>query len=1058
MSTNKMANVGFELPPPVTDDQDMVFKKPASRKGIKEKVLRQPQDGMVSKMKVKPQPKEATENMKVKQQRTGVAADVQPQKKVQRQSKQQSGKDTPSAPYLPNFVEMLLDPRSAILPASPQDDVMELFSQPRLVPICQEMGLVAELSLDLKTGWDCSLPDMKTLALKTIDQRKPWVIMLSPPCTMYSALQRSNKNRVDPLQAAFRREEADGFMDFTKQVAVKQAESGRGFILEHPASASSWQIDCVQAMMALPNAQVSKFDQCRYGLRGPGGSLMRKGTKLLSNIPQIQAEFHGKACMCRQRGETHEQIQGSVNGVRRSTHAQVYPDGMVRALAGCCLEYVDMRHFLACRGQETNPVPSEAPAPSEGGAPESNQSNDVETAWGLESMEIEEFSEAKYAKDLMDLLQKAHSKYGGLEKFFQLRFQQQTELQSFADYLSGFCPCGSGHEYAVGRDMPSISPDDMVNTETLRIHPASFAFLDSATVRGPAESDVVMKLAEEILKDGLVTAGEALLLPQSEALTKEVLQLYGPDAEVAPKFAASLGNIRGYILSLPTKREEFLGNFKLSVRGSIRRAPNVVQQNNSRSTRAGQLLGQKAQSVRNVMEFYDPKALESIIAFTVEVGTEQTPWSDESLSSKKCLPGFQFRSTHGATWAARGTVTRKSNLLMVQHQIESHRQLVPGMRRKLEKQRMEQTAQYAAFVSAVADEVLDLIPVDGELLEKEWVNKWRMGEPGVCLEVESALLNKPVYTDPRDIQSIRSLMQQHSANVPLPSVPAVAMEQLQADTFDIKVRQIQYDLQAIRVARAKRQTWESQVYHAKLEYKMKMWEHSEKAAAHYLKNHSFMTCFKAADDLNKALQAYKTEVVSRLKIDVGASVCYLNWTAPSTIKNQTMAAQTSATSAILGDSMYNVGILLEPVFTYQKNSLWMLQNSCLKRLAVAGCTVDKGFVLQFKEKVDNRDHLRPLVYMGRILEGQMAHIPLRECIWKSSMLLKEGRTTPASQIATKEMLAPDLTDNALPGVADEGEIQGGPPGGTDWASSLREAAGILVGQSGDARQGRCHSL
>lgn len=76
-----------------------------------------------------------------------------------------------------------------------------------------------------------------------------------------------------------------------------------------------------------------------------------------------------------------------------------------------------------------------------------------------------------------------------------------------------------------------------------------------------------------------------------------------------------------------------------------------MQQNNSRSTRAGQLLGQKAQSVRNVMEFYDPKALESIIAFTVEVGTEQTPWSDESLSSKKCLPGFQpLRCTYTNIW------------------------------------------------------------------------------------------------------------------------------------------------------------------------------------------------------------------------------------------------------------------------------------------------------------------------------------------------------------------------------------------------------------------------
>ena len=81
-----------------------------------------------------------------------------------------------------------------------------------------------------------------------------------------------------------------------------------------------------------------------------------------------------------------------------------------------------------------------------------------------------------------------------------------------------------------------------------------------------------------------------------------------------------------------------------------------------------------------------------------------------------------------------------------------------------------------------------------------------------------------------------------------------------------------------------------------------------------------------------------------------ASVCYLNWTTPSTLKNQTMATQTTAASAILGASQNAIGALLEPVFTYQKNSLWMLQNSCLKRLATAGCTVDRGFVLQFKEK------------------------------------------------------------------------------------------------------------
>ena len=41
------------------------------------------------------------------------------------------------------------------------------------------------------------------------------------------------------------------------------------------------------------------------------------------------------------------------------------------------------------------------------------------------------------------------------------------------------------------------------------------------------------------------------------------------------------------------------------------------------------------------------------------------------------------------------------------------------------------------------------------------------------------------------------------------------------------------------------------------------------------------------------------------------------------------------------------------------------------------------------------------------------------------MLLKEEGTAPAVQIATKEMMAPDLGDNALPGAADEGDLQGG---------------------------------
>lgn len=153
-------------------------------------------------------------------------------------------------------------------------------------------------------------------------------------------------------------------------------------------------------------------------------------------------------------------------------------------------------------------------------------SADVEEAWGL-SVEVDQSS----AQKLLELLEKAHATYGGLEKFLQVRFQNRDEVQSFCHYLGEICPCGSGHEYAIAGNLPKTSQDQLECSESLRIHPASFAFMDSATVRGPAESDTVMKLAEEILKDGLVTSGEPLLLTQSDQLTNEVVKFSG-DAEV----------------------------------------------------------------------------------------------------------------------------------------------------------------------------------------------------------------------------------------------------------------------------------------------------------------------------------------------------------------------------------------------------------------------------------------------------------------------------------------------------------------------------------------------
>ena len=58
--------------------------------------------------------------------------------------------------------------------------------------------------------------------------------------------------------------------------------------------------------------------------------------------------------------------------------------------------------------------------------------------------------------------------------------------------------------------------------QKLNLHLASLSFSPHASVRGPAENDVVMLLLDEIMVDGFITEGEPLLITQPADLIAEV--------------------------------------------------------------------------------------------------------------------------------------------------------------------------------------------------------------------------------------------------------------------------------------------------------------------------------------------------------------------------------------------------------------------------------------------------------------------------------------------------------------------------------------------------------
>ena len=103
-------------------------------------------------------------------------------------------------------------------------------------------GWSLELSVqDLITGkiWDLSTTESQQEVLKMVRRDRPKLLMVCPPCTIFSNLQFIEG---DPeLRCPDKWAEAVKLVEFAVQVCNLQRKLGGGFIFEHPQSASSWR-------------------------------------------------------------------------------------------------------------------------------------------------------------------------------------------------------------------------------------------------------------------------------------------------------------------------------------------------------------------------------------------------------------------------------------------------------------------------------------------------------------------------------------------------------------------------------------------------------------------------------------------------------------------------------------------------------------------------------------------------------------------------------------------------------------------------------------------------
>jgi hypothetical protein len=352
--------------------------------------------------------------------------------------------------------------------------------------------------------------------------------------------------------------------------------------------------------------------------------------------------------------------------------------------------------------------------------------------------------------------------------------------------------------------------------------------------------------------------------------------------QIHPTFYKSILQINTIVMSFPTRRDAVFENFKLSNRGAIRRPPSaitwmvaldalkkdgdgdasaVVKTWNSQTAKSNQLLGAKAQAVKNLMDM--PRLVkECIVRITADLGWEMGPWSEDALASKRLCVGYTPRSTN-KQWNDRQKVTEESALMTVKYLHAEFLKMAAGCRRKFNKVMVEEVAACAALAWNLKAEVQQAVPISDEMIQEGWISRFNDADPAVFTEVSMALHERSDSFTVRSCSTLAALIESHMKVMPVQASSSVSVSSssVEAAMFELHMSQIQYDLQACRVFKTKMSTFFGALNHVKLDWKLKAFKENRAAVESYISSLLRLEVMESAEDIHRMLNKFKNELL-----------------------------------------------------------------------------------------------------------------------------------------------------------------------------------------------------
>ena len=216
-----------------------------------------------------------------------------------------------------------------------------------------------------------------------------------------------------------------------------------------------------------------------------------------------------------------------------------------------------------------------------------------------------ESHEADFIGPTIQAMHMLSIQHGSLKTYLNKELDSITAKNEFHDYLKQAFPEKDDVHYEHGM-LDQILEMERAGALPQCVHVSALSFLPACSLKPPPGCDVTDQLVGEILQDGFITASEPLLVTQpaelaylregedarafylgyakgqARAVTILCILLYCMKNEydikaVHPKLYESILAIYVHSMKVTSKEEEALLNMKLSCRGSIRRACNIVE-------------------------------------------------------------------------------------------------------------------------------------------------------------------------------------------------------------------------------------------------------------------------------------------------------------------------------------------------------------------------------------------------------------------------------------------------------------------------------------------------